>query len=359
MENFFKKYVPVTIGALMATSPLLADMDSRIGKLESQMKDCGTQTARGNFGARTASARADVDGYGFYLTADALLWTVYNSDNAYVTNDSDTAVSGITGATSHYNYDWAWGFRAGLGYYAEHDQWTTDLVFTWFKDTANARRSVVSPASLIQQFGNPDTWTADETVYSHSRANGNLTFYDLAWRIGRDFFVSKYLALNPYVGIRTTWFYENRSLRGNDVESTVVIKQKDKNDFWGVGPSAGLDARMYFGKHWNMYAKTSAALLWGKFDVSSRSKDVLLDTTTDNTSAGKHGIVPNVQLALGLGYNTNFMDDNFNFGINLGYESSFYFGEDQMLQWNSANRIRYANGNKAMHGFNLNMMFSF
>jgi len=114
-----------------------------------------------------------------------------------------------------------------------------------------------------------------------------------------------------------------------------------------------------------MYAKTSAALLWGKFKVGSNSYNVLTNATIDNTAAGKHGIVPNVQLALGLGYNTNFMDDNFNFGINLGYESSFYFGEDQMLQWNGDNdsnnlpRVRYANGNKAMHGFNLNMIFSF
>ncbi len=134
MNQFFKKYVPVTIGALMATSPLFvsADMDARIGALEAKMKDAGTITARGDFGARTATDSPKIDGYGFDISADALLWKLYTDggDDYALSTSTALAAGVIAGNVQTRSFNWDWGFRTGIGYYAEHDNWDTNLVFT-------------------------------------------------------------------------------------------------------------------------------------------------------------------------------------------------------------------------------------
>lgn len=362
MSNFFKKHVPVTIGALMATSPVVlsADMDARLTKLESQMKDAGTQTARGNFGARTATANPNLDGYGFYLTADATLWQAIVDDAGYgLANTTTTAVDGTLKDT---RFDWAWGFKVGLGYFAEHDLWDTGFGFTWFRDHASRSVSATSPNFVIPEHGNSRTLEVDSD-YTTVSDSWKLHYYDLDWQVGRNFFVSKYLALRPYTGVTTTWLYNTRL--DHAFNSTSNFHVHDKDNFWGIGPTMGLDAKMYFGKNFSLFAGTSGSLLWGNHCVDSTSTNVTTGLVDDNVKANFHRIMPVLNLALGLGYDTNFYSDNFNFGIKVGYESHYYFGANQMVKWEydgtSAEfaRTSRVNGDLMLHGFNVNLAFSF
>ncbi|MBI3211910.1 MAG: MOMP family protein, partial [Simkania negevensis] len=68
--------IPIAIASLMATSVAFGamDMDSRVTQLENQMKQVRTETAMGTAGALTALARPEVDGRGFFITADVLYW---------------------------------------------------------------------------------------------------------------------------------------------------------------------------------------------------------------------------------------------------------------------------------------------
>ncbi len=211
--------------------------------------------------------------------------------------------------------------------------------------------------------------TDDLTTNVHVQAtNANpLTYYDLSWEIGRDFFVSKYLAFNPYVGVRGTWFYETRNV--SYIQSTGAgVNIQDVNNFSGVGPMAGVNAKLYFGRHFSLFGNAGTSLIWGRFKVSSSSTSITTGVVANDVNANKDGIVPTMDLAIGFGYDTNFMDDKFNLGIRLGYESHYFFREDQMLQWRGADStnttnayptVARANSDKQFQGFNLSMIFSF
>lgn len=365
MNKFFTKHVPVTIGALMATSPLFvsADMDTRIAKLESQMKDAGTQTARGNFGARTALANPNLDGYGFYLSGDVLLWHMMIDDNDYaVTN---TGAAGVVGNVKHSDFEWNWGFKVGTGYYAEHDGWNTGFNFTWFNADSHDSESV-STGQIVPLHGNPEGLDAASVAYNYASSHWSSQYYDLNWQIGRNFFVSKYLALNPNLGVRTSWFYNTRKDTATK-GSTANFSMTDRCNFWGVGPAVGLDAKMFFGRNFSLYGSTGGSLLWGRFTPHFTSFDNIAATTDDNVRSNFHRVVPAVTLALGLAYDTNFYDDSFNFGIKLGYESQYFFRVVQTLDFAEGSAasdpsvaiVTRNNGDLMMHGFNLNLNFSF
>ena len=66
----------IAVASIVTSSAAFAamDMDSRVTQLESQMSQVRTETAMGTYGANTASARAEVDGRGWFITADVLYW---------------------------------------------------------------------------------------------------------------------------------------------------------------------------------------------------------------------------------------------------------------------------------------------
>ncbi len=367
MDKFFKRVVPVTIGALMATSPLLVSADTPSNNMP-MLQDVSTKTARGNFGTMTASDNPILNGNGFSLTGEALIWHMYNSNSEYALANSNvtTGTAQAVGSPYKQQFAWDWGFRTGIGYYLGHDHWDTNLELTWFHTHSINSVSVATGVNfLIPLVGNPATLApaSGTPIFLNASAKNNTTYYDLMWQLGRDFFVSKYLALRPFVGVRGTWFYETRNVKYT-TGAGVAYNVFDKNNFSGVGPATGLTAKMYMSDHFSIYGSALGSLIWGEFDVASTSKNITTSANIDNVTSGTRGIVPNLQFGLGLGYDTNCMDDKMNFSISAGYESLFFFGENQMLTWAGGKLANNSttsplNGNKEMHGFNLNVVFAF
>jgi len=89
---------------------LSADDQMGISKLQAQMRDVGTSNARGTFGAKLADASPNIDGYGFYITTDALIYQLLEDNNLFaVAVGSDENHSGPR-KSYQTNFDWSWGF---------------------------------------------------------------------------------------------------------------------------------------------------------------------------------------------------------------------------------------------------------
>ena len=100
------------------------DMDSRVTQLENQMQQVRTETAMGTYGAQTASARAEVDGYGWFFNFDVLYWHAKVGGTEFAYTDQDPrAQLPVKGRTKDIDFEWDWGIRVGLGYNFEHDGW--------------------------------------------------------------------------------------------------------------------------------------------------------------------------------------------------------------------------------------------
>jgi hypothetical protein len=250
------------------------------------------------------------------------------------------------------DFDWNPGFRLGLGYlFNKFDHWGLDLTWTRIRNTASAHNS----AQGIESVGIVDTivspWVSLGFVLTAgaSQANAkwhvNLNVLDLG--LGRNFFVSPKLALNPFAGLRGAWVdqnyqakYNTHFLAGEGVPLPPRnVHFKATNDFRSFGLRGGADLLWHFSSHWNLFAQLSGSLLYGKFDVKI--------SDTNDQGLGEGGISPspldfkasekfwrtraNFEEAIGIGWETFFQHGLYHLSIQAAYEASQWLNQNQIF----------------------------
>lgn len=310
------KMAPFTCAMLFAGS-IFAEVDNemRTSKIESQMRDAATTNARGTYGAKLADASPNIDGYGFYITADAIVYQLLEDNNAYVVGiptDGNTARH-----TYQSNFDWSWGFKTGIGYYAEHDFWQSGFEFSYLETQTGSHAKAKSGVEYYETASL--TQLEDVTINGFTSASDKwkVHYYNLDWKIGKDFFVSKYLSFLPEIGIKSTWFYQHRDTFFDGITSKTF---KAQDNFTGVGPKADFKAKFHFGRNFSLIGGLDVALL---FASNKTSYNVAEDETFSNKMKKNH-VSPYLGFNIGVAYDTNFMDDAFNFGIKVAYEQLYY-----------------------------------
>lgn len=382
MKDLLKTISPIAYGLISFSAPLFAqtDVDMRLSKIESQLREASTSNARGTYGAKTADASPNIDGYGFYISADAVIYQLQQQNNTYavatdfITNQVSQRPSFLgqtVGATEENTYnltnysssfDWDFGFKVGLGYYSAHDNWQSGFNFTYLKTIT---RSHIESAHLNPSENVLPNYIsnlvylegADLAVFSQASDYWHVNYYNLDWKIGRDFFVSKYLSFLPEVGIKSSWFYQSRNL--NYSSSAGSIQFYNDDDFVGVGPKADVVAKLWLGKNFSLFATIDSALLFASNKVSNYSeyagiREYLVPTGFVQAKHKYNQVTPYFGYNLGFAYDTNFHDDAFNFGIKLSYEQNVYFDASRLYNYDAP-----TSANISMQGIDLSFLFSF
>ena len=283
----------------------------------------------------------------FYVYGQFLLMQVKEEGLEYAmtqnttggANDNSFPLTGgdIQGySTGHHNWDWTYGCRVGLGFYLNHDAWNIEAEWTYMRINNDSGKNVTGGALL--PFWLPpnvqiNTDATDPNVASSARWTGNINTLDL--KLGKPYHVSRYVIFNPYFGLRMAWIEQDYTSRnggtfvvegGADDEDLVV---KNKNDFWGVGPRAGIDTEWHLGAGWFLFGKASASLLYSHFDVHQE-----LTYSDDTFYQLKHDFYtnsPNMEIILGLCWSHLFSKNKYMVSLKAAYE---------MHQWWEQNRLR-------------------
>lgn len=377
--------IPLTLGALlMASSTAFAamDRDSRVTELENQMKQVGTETAMGTFGANTASARADVDGRGWFITLDALFWKTKIGGTEYAYSDQDPrATLPIKGRTKSIEFDWDWGLRAGLGYNFAYDGWDTHLQYTWWDTSGSDSTRAGLNSSIIPMRGSstivqdPNTNVLEQFLFCASaKSQFDFSYQALDLELGRAYYVSSMLSLRPFWGVKSAWMDLEQITRYTgggeflDPDGVLIfglgrntVHIKEDSDFWGIGPRTGIDTKWYLGDGFSIFGNVAAALLFGFFEVHHKEKFSLLGTNRINLNANRHAFSPTVQAQIGLRYDTYFHKDQYHVGIGLGFEGQYWWRQNQMLKIDDAAVLKYERYSEdlAMYGLTLDFRLDF
>lgn len=359
------------------------DMDSRVTQLENQMQQVRTETAMGTYGAKTATARPEVDGRGIFFTLDVLYWraNVGGTEFAYSDNDPSGSIP-IKGRTKDIDFGWDWGVRAGIGYNFEHDGWDIRLKYTWFEgdgdeSTNPGLNSSVIPlrgsSTIVSTVANPN----NRFLFCKSaKAQFDFEYQSLDLELGRAYYTSGKLSFRPFWGLRTAWIDLNQSTKytgGDPVPfpdpgpgdklglqvNTVSIK--DSSNFWGIGPRLGVDSKWYLGYGVSIFGNVTGALLFGHFDVDHREK---FSPNLDNRiklNADRHAFSPTAQMQLGLRYDTYIHNDKQHLGIGLGYEANYWWRQNQMIKIDDSEVVKYERYSEdiSMHGLTLDIKWDF
>ncbi len=303
----------------------------------------------------TPSADPDVTRWADpYLTADFIWWraTQEGLDYAYngVGNDS-VPVNATKGEMHHPHFSYEPGFKVGFGLKFRHDGWDFFSQYTWLhvNDSKGSVKANTSGSSLVYSnlfypiANNVRTFTAQE-----AEATWTLHLNVLDVELGRNFWISKWLTLRPYVGMKFNWTeqhynvgfetLDNSSLNQNLQGSNVYSKMDQ--DQWAVGLRTGLDTAWYMAKRWSIFGELALNGMLNDFDVSRKDRIHRVDGisyTQAHVDRHAHYVSAILEWALGLRFETTFHSDDYMFMLQAGWEEQIWFGQNQFVFFNNNN----------------------
>lgn len=366
------------MAAVLATGSAFAGMDreSRTSQLEQQMSQVRTETRNNTVGSKTAAGSPQVDGYGVDVSLDVLYWRTNVEGTRYTMSDDGTNVIPWSGQQKNISPSWDWGFRLGVGYNFDHDDWDGQIQYTYFKNTFSSTTASGANDQVTTERAVP--WivsgvTSSPTNYAGTATSKfNLFFNNLDLNLGRHYFVSSDLSLRPFIGVQTSWMwmkqettYTGNSLSGNITPDDTSLANNaigvfEKSDFWGIGPEFGMGSRWILGNGFSVFGLLQGALLYGNFDVLYQCW-YTPDTTRNwvSINADKHQFAPNARGTLGIRYDKYISNDTQHIMISLGYDAQYWWSMNQMLDFNTQRESDYMDGDLGMQGVTLEIRFDF
>lgn len=349
-----------------ATSPsstvATSDTDSRVSILEAQMNEVSTRTVHGNFGAKTASASPRILGDDWFLTADMLWWHVDTSGSKYcLLDETPPGAPDSKGTYRTLKFKWNYGFRAGVGTTFNHDRWDLYLNYTWFRADNSSATSLhggfgIIPDSQVlinQRLGN---------AAEQSKIHWSIHFQTLDLNLGRNYFISPKVAFHPFFGIKTAWI-DQKVRSSNKLFFPVITHShtKTKNDFWGIGPDLGIEGKWFLNYGFNLFGSIASALLWGDFDVRQKQHTSNPSTPINDIDFDKHAVSPMTQMQIGIGYETNFCDNQYHIAVNARYEQQYWWAQNQIPDYVLLNTYEFMRvfGDLSFQGLTIDVRFDF
>jgi len=360
-----KNMLPAVVTSLVAcTSVVNAADDAQIRNLENRVS--ALEQKKGANGMINPPGRPFLsDAGGIFVTGDLLWWQAHVNGIPYAIKNEGSSVFVSDGKVKNLNFDWDFGFRVGLGVNLPHDGW--DIYANWvrFYTDASSHASADADDTIFTTNTNAATSpTTSSVTYASDKWRLHLNIIDL--EMGREFFVSKWVTLRPFIGARSAWINQRikTELSGGNIAagSTDLVRWRDK--FWGMGLRTGLNTQWGIGSGFSLFGDAAISILFGHFRIHEKEKVTSSTSSTSrlNLKDSFYQAEPVTDLAAGLRYDVMFDEDNYHFGIQAGYEQHLFFSQNQFLT--SCDDVYdgkfFANqGDLSLNGWTLSARFDF
>lgn len=318
-----------------------------------------------NYGANAPVCPKTCDGdlwievSGFYWNThqDGMEFALTNNVAAGTTDGENgfTRINNLIDAEyENPDFDWNFGFKAGIGYCHPCDGWDIGILWTWYKGSASEHldvdkedNSVILPlwSAYASTFGGP-LFATDST------ADWKLELNLIDIELGRQYWVSKYLTMRPFVGVRIASIKQDYNIeyKGGtwtpvtlDFENPVYNDEiKLDNDYRGAGLRGGLDTVWHLGCGWGLYGDLAFNILYGKFtfdhDETNRAAGAQpetshqLDYRKAKVADAEYSFRASraiFDLGFGLQWAGMFCDCKYGFLVSLGWEHHLFMDQNQ------------------------------
>jgi hypothetical protein len=310
-------------------------------------KAIAEQNVHGTLGGKNP---AHTTSKGPLITADFLYWRA-DEDGMEFANEVKTHGAGtsLQGNSLNLHGEWKPGVRAGLGWlFGACDQWDLYANWTYFRDKAHMSASTKNPRKFFVP-----TWSNILGASANSpQASWTLNVNLLDLEIGRNYFISRKIALHPHVGLRGAWINQSyhadytgawffSNLPGPVVNvARANTSFKAENNFKGIGVCTGADLMWHFTDHFGILTELAASLLYGNFKINEHfngARPAIIDATTGLISyqiqekKDFNRVRANIEAFIGLFFETGLYHDRYHFTLSAGYELSEWFQQNEMV----------------------------
>lgn len=250
------------------------------------------------------------------------------------------------------------GFRVGATYLNDE---AMDIKFhyTWYQTQG---KNQASGRFLHSAFN--DTFYVNNTdgsqvlgaIYTNGSAQWNLQYHSLDIELGHQFQYES-LITHPYAGLKagiinqsiiSNWYNPYHQSQYTPLTSFSSIQEIIHNNFWGMGPSFGVDIQIILDQHANrtvdLYGNLAGALLWGNWKLTDEATTNLaqqITTLNDSVNSG----TPMLTSKLGVELQLPFKQGNLS--TRLGYEGQVWFNQLRYYSYNMGrlnNQISFQGG---------------
>lgn len=300
-----------------------------------------------------------------YVVADFIYWKVKEDGLDYAVKGIGSAIAPITSRGKLYEPDFGGkpGFKVGLGLNLAHDGWDLLLKYTWIyshiKDSVRPGANDTLQPIWVHDFpnflrGGIDRAKADWDLHTN--------ILDLEW--GRNYYISRFLTLRPFFGLKGYWNDQNYHLSYLGIAQTTGNPGEDKvhftQDTWGIGVRFGTNTAWYFARNWSVYADMALSANWSKFDEKRRDRGIDIPGGTEvvllNMAYHRYAIVPVLELGTGLRWEMWFNDDSYHALIQIGWEEQIWWNFVRFLgRFEAASSF----GNLQYQGLTVKFQFDF
>ena len=294
----------------------------------------------------------------FDVFASFLIWTAREAGTDCWAEVLTTTGSASSNVLEPVHFGWDPGYQVGIGYGKNRSQWNTQAYYTWFYTRA-ADAVASTPGSVHSTFmgnfyvDNPQGGGISGPAYQRASIDWDIRFNMFDWELGRNFCIGQALALRPFLGVKGGWIHQTIQTKWYNPDLSAppflgspyysVGIEKLHNNFWGLGPQAGINTKWYLVAKQNrlfyLISDFSGAMMWGHWsfgDVFENTiqQQVLVDFAPLNSGASM------LRSFMGLGWETSFPQNQFHLSLKVGYETQFWLDQ---LQFYSFVAGRFAN----------------
>jgi len=355
------------IGIILFFEPLLlADetmADTRLKNLEKQVKEMKMQIQelqKKKMPERDLylKSRFKKGSHGPYVTGEWLYWKTYEGGIEYAAEFNDEAEGDFVGAKGEVIHGkWNSGYRAGLGIVLPYDQWDFYLCYTSYDfESSSTKGGTLFPLFVFGGVNN---------LINVSKAEGRwrLEFQTVDFEWGKDFYISKKLSMKPFIGAKGASIDQKFDIDYTPAATTAFAGEEFdvdlKNDFIGGGLRGGIYSNWYLSKGFSFFGEASGALLFGRFHIKQEQDQGGVEEVDIHTHF--HRYTPTVQLNFGIAWDTNFDCNRFHFGAAVGFESQYWWRQNQLEQFTNIFNQRYirASEDLSLHGLTVEVRIDF
>lgn len=318
-----------------------------------------------------------INGFGLFLTGDYIYWTARQDNMQYASTGytNNNLESPRPGSAANLKYQFQTGFKAGLGFSFGHDLWDLATNYTWFQSNHNKGSIKGTESSgLIPSF-TPYVNLTENDYFTKASAIWRLHFNVIDIDLGRNFYISKYLSLRPFVGLKGSWQNQhyNSSYEGILRNDSFSYLRKLSNSFWGIGIRSGCNTAWHLAGTWSIFADTAISALWSQAKTNRVDTALLPDSTPPAAVQGNnarlsdatitpvsqgnnaHSIVPVLELALGIRKDQWFYNNRFHVAVQAGWEEQVWWNQNQFA-WTQSISLT---GNLVLQGLTARIRLDF
>ncbi len=310
----------------------------------------------------------------FFMTADFIYWRTTYDGMGYALSGiahpdpviSRPALTSFTGKgfIKFPDFDFQPGFKLGAGLKFAHDGWDLYANYTWLNPgTTKATAKETDEQGML--FSTQADFVIGGPEILRAKNHFRQSFNTLDLELGRNFFLSRFMSLRPYFGLKLSRIHQHQrtnytptDLSSSDAGTTFTITtliEKRNIKFWGIGIRGGISPVWYFMKGFGLYGNLALSGMWSYYKTLVNSQyDATIATATttsfqrgtvaQNTIGSSHTITPVIELGLGLTYTFTCCND---------YAFTFSGGWEEQIWINFAGNDffgNFSNGNMTLQG---------